>query len=214
MAFSVVAAVVAAVALAAPAPAKAAATPAERGEQLLAGARRAERELEYPQAKRLLVELFSTPGVNEDTLIEGHLLAGAIERVLENDTEARLHFLYVLNRRPAWQMPETSPPKVRNFFELLREEVKAEQKPAPVTPPPPAPPPEEPSLVGPVVAGVGGAVAVLGIASAVMGEISFAEASKPFADREGGRTLALAGWAGTAVGVGVGVAGAVLWVTE
>lgn len=213
---AVSAAPVAPAAPAAPATA-AAVSPVERGNALLASAKRSERELEYPQAKTILVELFSTPGVSDAALIEGHFLAGAIERVLENDTEARLHFLYVLKRQPDYALADDAPPKVRNFFELVREEVKAEKKADVVVVPPPPPPPVEPpakSLVGPVVAGVGGLVAVVGVTAAVVGEATFAEPGRPFDEREGGRTMALAGWAGAAVGVGVGVAGAVLWVTE
>ncbi len=196
--------------------APAAVDPSAKGAELLERAKKAERELEYPQAKTILVELFSTAGVSEDALIEGHLLAGAIERVLENDTEARLHFLYVLRRRPAYVLAEDAPPKVRNFFELVREELKAEQKPEPTKAPEttPAPAPKETSLVGPIVAGLGGAVAVASLATAMVGESTFADAKADFKDREGGRTLALAGWTGAAIGVGVGVAGAVLWVSE
>ena len=183
---------------------------------LLENARNAERELEYQQAKHTLVELFAAPGVSEQDLIEGHLLAGGIERVLENDTEARLHFLYVLRRRPDYVLPDESPPKVRNFFELVREEVRSELKKAePVKPAEVAPPVvKETSLLGPVVAGVGGVVAASGVVAAMMGESAFAEAARPFEEREAGRNLALAGWVGAAVGVGVGVAGAVLIFTE
>lgn len=203
-----------------PAPATASstsATPGQRAAELLLNAKKAERELEYPQAKTILVELFSTPNVPEESLIEGHFLAGAIERVLENDTEARLHFLYVLKRRPDYVLAEDAPPKVRNFFELVREEVKAEQKKVELPPPPqpePTPAPKDASLLGPIVAGIGGVVAIAGVASAVVGESMFAAPERPFPEREMGRTLALAGWAGAAVGVGVGVAGAVLIVTE
>ena len=183
--------------------------------ELLAAAKRAERDLEYPQAKTILVELFCTPGVSDAALLEGHFLAGAIERVLENDTEARLHFLSVLKRQPDYPLAEDTPPKVRNFFELVREEVKAELQRNELPPQPPQPPPvKETSLLGPVVAGVGGVVAAVGVVTAVVGEVTFAEASRPFGEREGGRTMALAGWAGAVFGIGVGVAGAVLWATE
>jgi len=200
----------------APAAAAPAATP-DRGAELLAAAKPAERDLEYPQAKTILVELFSTPGVSDAALLEGHFLAGAIERVLENDTAARLHFLSVLQRQPDYPLAEDTPPKVRNFFELVREEVKAElqrNELPPQPPQPPQPPMKETSLLGPVVAGVGGVVAAVGVVTAVVGEVTFAEASRPFGEREGGRTMALAGWAGAVFGIGVGVAGAVLWATE
>ncbi|MDP2341647.1 MAG: hypothetical protein Q8O67_11875 [Deltaproteobacteria bacterium] len=183
---------------------------------LLERARNAERELEYQQAKLMLVELFAAPGVTEPELIEGHLLAGSIERVLENDTEARLHFLYVLRRKPDHVLADDVPPKVRNFFELVREEVRAEIKakePVKVDVVEP-PKPKEPSLLGPVVAGVGGLVAASGVVAAMMGETQFAEAARPFDEREAGRNLALLGWTSAAVGVGVGVAGAVLIFTE
>jgi hypothetical protein len=199
-------------------PALHAAGPAAGPAVLLDNARNAERELEYQQAKLMLVELFAAPGVTEAELVEGHLLAGSIERVLENDTEARLHFLFVLRRKPDHVLADDVPPKVRNFFELVREEVRAEIKKsepvkADVVVPPP-PPPKEPSLLGPVVAGVGGLVAAGGVVAAMMGETQFAEAARPFDEREAGRNLALVGWTGAAIGVGVGVAGAVLIFTE
>ncbi|MDP2343054.1 MAG: hypothetical protein Q8O67_19010 [Deltaproteobacteria bacterium] len=99
------------------------ATPAE----LLESARNAERELQYEAATQTLLELFTAADVSEDELIEGHLLAGSIERVLEHNAEARLHFLYVLRHRVAWVLDDDVPPRVRAFFERVRAEVLQER---------------------------------------------------------------------------------------
>ena len=48
-------------------------------------------------------------------------------------------------------------------------------------------------MVGPIVAGVGGAVAVASLATAMVGESTFADAKADFKDREGGRTLSTTG---------------------
>ena len=99
-------------------------TPAED----LAEAKGAEAELDYQRAKILLVGLLDRPDLSETESLEAHYLAGQIERILGNDTEARLHFMSVLNKQPDWPLATETPPKVRTFFELVREEVKERRR--------------------------------------------------------------------------------------
>lgn len=194
------------------------ATPA----QDLAEARAAEADLDYQRAKILLVGLLDRTDMSDRERLEAHYLAGQIERILGNDTEARLHFLTVLSTQPEWTLAPDTPPKVRTFFELVRAEVKERrraeeeaerrrQAAEAAAAPPPAPP--GPTLVGTIVAGGGAALMAVGVASGVAGEMMFAQTNAPFEDRAVGRTLAVAGWAGAAVGALVGVGGAVLLVT-
>ena len=189
------------------------ATPA----QDLSEARAAEADLDYQRAKILLVGLLDRRDLSEQEQLESHFLAGQIERILGNDTEARLHFFSVLSKKPDWALAPETPPKVRTFFELVREEVKerqrAEEAKKPIVveaPPPPAPPPAP--IVGTVVAGSGGAVLVAGVAAGVVGELMFAKTDVPFEDRAVGRTIALVGWAGAGIGALVGVGGLALLV--
>jgi hypothetical protein len=198
------------------------ATPA----QDLAEARAAEADLDYQRAKILLVGLLDRKDMSDRERLEAHYLAGQIERILGNDTEARLHFLTVLSTQPEWTLAPDTPPKVRTFFELVRAEVKERRRAeeeaerrrlaAEKTPPPPAPTPAPdsagPPLVGTLVAGGGAALMAVGVASGVAGELMFSQTDAPFEDRAVGRTLALAGWTGAAVGALVGVGGAVLLV--
>ena len=138
------------------------ATPA----QDLAEARAAEADLDYQRAKILLVGLLDRKDMSDRERLEAHYLAGQIERILGNDTEARLHFLTVLSTQPEWTLAPDTPPKVRTFFELVRAEVKERRRAeeeaerrrlaAEKTPPPPAPTPAPdsagPPLVGTLVA--------------------------------------------------------------
>lgn len=196
------------------------ATPA----QDLAEARAAEAELDYQRAKILLVGLLDRTDMSDRERLESHFLAGQIERILGNDTEARLHFLAVLSKQPEWTLGPDTPPKVRTFFELVRSEVKERRhaedeaarqkadadKAAVVAAPPAA---AGPPLAGTVVAGSGAALMAVGVVSGVAGEMMFGQTDAPFEDRAVGRTIALAGWAGAAVGALVGVGGAVMIAT-
>lgn len=188
-------------------------TPAED----LAEARSAEAELDYQRAKILLVGLLDRADLSETESLEAHYLAGQIERILGNDTEARLHFMSVLNKQPEWPLAAETPPKVRTFFELVREEVKERRRAeeankieakAPV----PAPAPKGPPVLGIAVAGGGAAVMVVGLVGGVAGEMMFAQTDAAFEDRAVARTLAIGGWTAAAVGALVGAGGAALLV--
>ncbi len=188
-------------------------TPAED----LAEARSAEAELDYQRAKILLVGLLDRGDLSETESLEAHYLAGQIERILGNDTEARLHFMSVLNKQPEWPLAAETPPKVRTFFELVREEVKERRRAeeankieakAPV----PAPAPKGPPVLGIAVAGGGAAVMVAGLVGGVAGEMMFAQTDAAFEDRAVARTLAIGGWTAAAVGALVGAGGAALLV--
>jgi hypothetical protein len=188
-------------------------------------ARAAEADLDYQRAKILLEGVLNTPDLPERERLEAHFLAGQIERVLGNDTEARLHFLAVLTAEPQWTLADDTPPKIRTFFEMVRAEVKdvrrVQEKPAPTTPPavptatPPGPPVASgPPLLGVVVTAGGAALIAVGVSAGIAGEWMFAQTDALFENRASGRTLALAGWAGSAVGAIVGVVGAATLLTQ
>jgi hypothetical protein len=63
------------------------------------------------------------PKATESERLEANLWAGAAFRVVGNDTDARLHFLYVLRRDSHYVLPAELPPKITDFFALVREEV-------------------------------------------------------------------------------------------
>jgi hypothetical protein len=93
-------------------------------EAQLTRARQAMEELEYEQARDILVAVISAPETSQETLLQAHLLNGVVHRVLGNDVEARLSFLFVLERRPEIDLPPDLPPKVITFFELIRDEAR------------------------------------------------------------------------------------------
>lgn len=119
-----------------------------------------ENDLEYERAADELLIVITSPDATEEQLIEANLLAGIVKRVLGNNTEARLHFLYVLKRRPETTLDSSRSPKIRTFFDLVREEVGASEvndapplAPDVVEPQTPdpieVPPPQERSLLRP-----------------------------------------------------------------
>jgi hypothetical protein len=190
------------------------ATPAED----LAEARAAEAELDYQRAKILLVGLLDRADLSDSERLESHFLAGQIERILGNDTEARLHFMSVLNKQPDWPLAAETPPKVRTFFELVREEVKERRRAedaakaerdanviAVVEP-------KGPPVLGIAVAGGGAAVMVAGLVGGVVGEMMFSQTDAAFEDRAVARTLAIGGWTAAGLGALVGAGGAALLV--
>ncbi len=185
--------------------------------EVLVSARAAEADLDYPKARALIGELLARSDAAPVEVLQAHVLAGQIERTSGNDDGAREHFLIVLRKDPAWVLPDNAPPKVRTFFELLREDVQAERREAEkimVAPTPTTTAPAKASPVaGFVVGGVGAVVVVAGAVTGVVGELGFANANADFENRAGSRAIALAGWSGVAVGVVVGVVGAALLLT-
>lgn len=185
--------------------------------EVLVAARAAEADLDYERARRLIDGLLSRPDCGPQERLQAHALAGQIERTAGNDAVARDHFLIVLRADRTFALPANTPPKVRTFFEAIRDEVAAE--PVVVTPVEVAGPvvveraPPSP-VAGIVVTSVGAAVGVAGIITGVAGEVVFADAGGNFDDRQNGRATALAGWAGTAVGAVVTVVGVVLLLAE
>jgi len=185
--------------------------------QELADAKAAEADLDYQRAKILLVSLLNRSDLGEQQKLEARFLAGQIERILGNDTEARLHFFSVLTKNPDYPLAADTPPKVSTFFELVREEVRERRRQEEALAKKQAEPPSEPPKasgppLGAIVAGSGAAILVAGGAAGVFGEVMFAATDTPFKNRATGRTLALVGWAGAAVGALVGVGGAALLV--
>lgn len=82
-----------------------------------------EGELEYGIAADELLNVMTDPRSTEEELIDANFFAGVIQRILGNDTQARLHFLYALKRRPSLELPKRYPPKIQTFFLLVREEI-------------------------------------------------------------------------------------------
>ena len=87
-------------------------------------ARAAYRDLEYMQCVELLAEVTSDVSATDAQLHQAHLLAGVTDVILERHVQARLHFVWVLKRRPDTSLPGHFPPKIRSFFQLVREEVE------------------------------------------------------------------------------------------
>lgn len=94
--------------------------------QLADLARQAEEQLEYDRAIELWLELLARDRVSPRLRVEGHYRSGAIQRIRGHDVEARIHFRYVLTQQPGYELPPDTPPKIANFFEIVREEVQAE----------------------------------------------------------------------------------------
>lgn len=90
---------------------------------LIRSAEAAEADLEYDHAAELWLEVLAQPGLSVDDRVRALFRLGAVQRVRGIDSEARAHFRSVLELRPDFVVPEDAPPKVRGFFELVRQEV-------------------------------------------------------------------------------------------
>jgi hypothetical protein len=147
-----------------------AATPDPAVAARLAKARSAMDHLEYEAAALELTLVAADPNATEEQRVEANLWAGVAQRVLGNDTDARLHFLYVLRRTPDAQLPSDVGPKIRTLFELVREEATNERRanapptdsPTPEAAAPMLPPPAQQPLPWSGVAVGGGALVAVG----------------------------------------------------
>ena len=90
----------------------------------IARGRAAMENLEFETAAEELTIAAIDSGASDDERIEANLYAGIANRILGNDVEAKLNFVYVLKNQPNVQLPDSTTPKVRNFFELIRQEVE------------------------------------------------------------------------------------------
>lgn len=80
--------------------------------------------LEYETAAEELTIAAIDAGASDDERVEANLYAGMAHRILNRDVDAKLNFVYVLKHRPKTQLPAGTSPKIRNFFELVRQEVE------------------------------------------------------------------------------------------
>lgn len=177
----------------------------------LDAARQAEADLDYATARTVIAAILTNAAATPAELLQAHMLAGQIERTAGNDALAREHFLVVLRAEPTWSLPTDAPPKLAMFFELVRQDVLAEQPVVAEVPEPEAV--AAAPIAGIVVTSVAGAVAVAGAVVGAVGEAQFAQPSASWESRGAGRAMALAGWSTTTVGVVLGAVGAALLVS-
>ncbi len=131
-----------------------AAAPSDLAQAQLDRGRAAIAELEYGVAAEEFMAVATDPNATDAQRLEANLQAGVVQRILGNNVESRMHFLYVFKRAPDAALPGEQPPKVQGFFELVREEAAALNR-APVVIPAkaePAPPVVTPATDVPVIA--------------------------------------------------------------
>lgn len=197
--------------------------------------------LEYETAAEELTIAAIDENANEEERIEANLYAGMAHRILNRDVDAKLNFVYVLKHRPQTRLPAGTSPKIRNFFELIRQEVeltrpRPDDRPAKATTVAPTStdktkggsPTAKPSatatepmeggstlpLFGGVVAAAGAGLLLIGAAGAAGAEFSLGLTEVSSTNKE----LAYVGFYGAlataAVGaVAIGVGGALFLVT-
>lgn len=163
-------------------------------------------DLEYEAARQELLDVIADPRATDEELVRAHMSAGEIARVMERDVDARMHFLYVLSRRPETTIPDDRPPKIRTFFELVRQEVKDRdaQLAAATAPDPVAPTPEAPivdegrppllALTGGGILAIGAIVLVGALGAAAFGELIYADTTRTVDERQNGQGVAALGW--------------------
>ncbi len=99
-------------------------------EQLSTWASEAEADFEYDRAIELWNTVIAHPDVTQAQRLKASAHAGSIERIRGNQLQARIHFLYVLDRNIDYLLPAETEPKITQFFEMIRAEMrqKAEAK--------------------------------------------------------------------------------------
>lgn len=180
-------------------------------------------ELEYGIAAEEFMAVATSPNASDAQKREANLHAGIVHRILGNNVEAKLHFMYVLTRAPDTALPPGQPPKVSGFYALVRDEaIQLRQIQAAATAPPRvnAPMPEanaspksttppageldpetQPSnsvspmlIAGLISAGVGGAVLVGAVTSGLITDVVFASPDVDTDIRESARVASFFIW--------------------
>jgi hypothetical protein len=140
--------------------------------------------LEFDEAADILMQVVVDPNATDDERFEANLLAGTAHRILGHDDEARLCFRYVILKRPAFRMNPAKSPKVVQFFDLVRQEVEAEnaahagmnqERPTSTNPPVVAADAESGSVLPAVLVGGGALTLVAGAALVAFAEVSLGE---------------------------------------
>jgi hypothetical protein len=93
----------------------------------LAQAKKAYNDLDYLVAVELLQSVIIDPRTTRDELVQAHLMAGVVQRIVGEDVDARLHFRRALRLYPNLRLPPGFPPKIQAFFNMVREEVDEER---------------------------------------------------------------------------------------
>lgn len=186
-------------------------------------------ELEYEQARELLLEVLTDPALTDGDRFIANMQAGRVQRILNRDVEARLHFREALKLDPDAALPEGEAPKIQTFFELVKREFLEAQRDAEKAAPPddekPAVLPEQESsgmkwpllISGGVVAGLAVVVGAGAVAGATGAYVVVVVPQSDKDTRNAGRIATFAGIgvavAAAAMGVvggGTAVAGALL----
>lgn len=104
-------------------------TAAER----IARGKEALQNLEYEAAAEELTIVAVQKEATTEERVEANLYAGIAHRVLGRDVDAKLNFVYVLTHAPQTELPAGTPPKIQNFYDLIRFELEQNRR---VSPPP------------------------------------------------------------------------------
>jgi hypothetical protein len=200
----------------------------DRGEKALA-------DLEYDLAAEELMRAATAADATPEQRLRAHLLAGTANRIAGHDVDAQINFRYVLSNAPGTKLPDGTPPKVLTFFEAVRQQLQAENRPAqpapvapaataepaaPVEPAPAAVTRAEPAPatssggafpLGLAVAGGGAAVALLGGVGLIGAEVYLTDPAADGGTRGTVQTLGVISAGVLGVGVIAAAVGAGLW---
>jgi hypothetical protein len=161
--------------------------------------------LDYAEAADEAGFVISDPSASQAERLKANIIAGSANRIIGRDTDARLNFRYVLATDPAFSLPPSTPPKVLNYFELVRQELRSEQRQREVERPTKPSSSvvvgeDAPSMVPIIMAGAGLAIALGGAGVATWAELAVQQ-PKPFVEREPDLLVGRVGLATAALGV-------------
>jgi tetratricopeptide (TPR) repeat protein len=79
---------------------------------------------EFEEAVRTLQKGLSTQDLTDDQLVELYRLLGLSQLYLGNEERAREAYEKLLQARPDFELPKSEPPKIRNLFTRIKEDIK------------------------------------------------------------------------------------------
>lgn len=85
-------------------------------------------ELEYDRAAALLTEVIVDEAASLPQKQQARVLLARVEVIRGYNAEARAHYTWLLEQDPTFALGPDEPPKVRGFFELVREDFLRERK--------------------------------------------------------------------------------------
>lgn len=79
---------------------------------------------EFEEAVKVLQRGLAQPDVSDDVLVELYRMLGLVELYLGNEDQARDAYEKLLQARPDYELPRSAPPKIRELYARIKDDVR------------------------------------------------------------------------------------------